>query len=222
MSPKKDRGKSLEQDDFDSLKKIHNEDPILGSREGDSLKKQKPESQAIKRKPDFDVSKYIRFWISVASLLFLLMMALNVIRASYFFIGLNVSESLPGVFYFARPVLPGTVEGRRLLSEIQVGSYIIFDVDHPYSVGSPPFLKKVCGSSGMRVEVRGREVVVGGHALIAKTETRKGLPLTAIERGVIPPGMLFACGSHKDSFDSRYKEIGLIPVARVKAVAYPF
>ena len=102
------------------------------------------------------------------------------------------------------------------------GDLVLFDP--PEAVGSPiPYLKRVLGLPGERVEVDDeRRVFVNGVLSgIAKKFSLNGRPLAAIEPGVIPPGRYYVHAKHKDSHDSRYLEIGLVPIERIRGRAIP-
>jgi len=49
--------------------------------------------------------------------------------------------------------------------------------------------------------------------------TRKGEPLTPVSPSIIPEGFVFVAGNHSKSFDSRYKEFGLVLVEKIKGRA---
>lgn len=73
------------------------------------------------------------------------------------------------------------------------------------------FIKLIGGFAGDQIKVREREVYVADRPIgFAKTHSRKGVQLTITEEQVIPSQKFFAYTPHKDSFDSRYKDIGLI------------
>jgi len=57
----------------------------------------------------------------------------------------------------------------------------------------------------------------------AKTRALDGRPLAALGPGRIPPGRYFLHADHRDSHDSRYAEVGLVPRSRIlgRAVALP-
>ena len=106
----------------------------------------------------------------------------------------------------------------------KIGDRVLFEP--PEALGSPvPYLKTVRGMPGMRMEVEADgTVTVGGVGLgRAKTHALDGRPLAAIAAGTIPPGHYFLHANHRDSHDSRYAEIGLVPRARIlgRAVALP-
>ena len=107
-----------------------------------------------------------------------------------------------------------------ILGDPGIGDVVLFDP--PAGVGADvPYLKTVRGLPGARVEVWADHAVsVDGLVLgIAKTEARDGRPLEAIAPGAVPPGYYFLHGPHRDSHDSRYAEIGLIPRERIRALA---
>ncbi len=106
----------------------------------------------------------------------------------------------------------------------EVGDRVLFEP--PDSVGSRvPYLKTVRGVPGMTVSVDadGTVRLDGVPAGRAKTHALDGRPLAAIAPGVIPPDRFYVHADHVDSHDSRYAEIGLVPVARIlgRAIAMP-
>ena len=83
-----------------------------------------------------------------------------------------------------------------------------------------PFIKHVYGVPGDVVSRRGREYFVNGHDVgYAKLRSQAGDPTTLGPVGVIPADRYFVGTPMKDSFDSRYGEIGWIPRARIVGVA---
>lgn len=84
------------------------------------------------------------------------------------------------------------------------------------------FVKLVAGVPGDVIERRGDVVVVAGAVIgRLKAHARDGRPLSPGPVGVIPPRQYFVYTPHQDSFDSRYGEIGLIPVEAIVGVAEP-
>jgi conjugal transfer pilin signal peptidase TrbI len=82
--------------------------------------------------------------------------------------------------------------------------------------------KIVVGSPGDVVSVSGRVVRVNGVPVgFAKERSLKGEPLDPIEPSVVPPGHLYVMGLHKDSLDSRYTLVGLVPTQNVVGRAFP-
>lgn len=93
--------------------------------------------------------------------------------------------------------------------------------DYPGLKGQPLF-KRVVGLPGDAVTVTDREVFVNGAAVgRAKTHTFDRRPLDPIEATVIPPDFLYVQGTSPDSFDSRYRNSGLVRQADVKAKVRP-
>ena len=73
------------------------------------------------------------------------------------------------------------------------------------------FIKIVGGVGGDELWKVNRNFYINDKLIgTAKTESLKGLPLEMSDAGVIPEHFFFAYTTHKDSYDSRYKEIGLI------------
>ena len=106
----------------------------------------------------------------------------------------------------------------------KIGDRVLFEP--PESVGSPvPYLKTVRGMPGMRIDVDadGTVVLDGVRVGLAKTHALDGRPLAAVAPGTIPEGHYFLHADHRDSHDSRYAEIGLVPRVRIlgRAVALP-
>ena len=104
------------------------------------------------------------------------------------------------------------------------GDRVLFDP--PEAVGSRvPYLKTVRGVPGMVVAVGedGTVYLDGKPVGRAKTHALDGRPLAAIAPGTIPPGHYYLHADHRDSHDSRYAEIGLVPRGRIlgRAVAMP-
>ena len=85
------------------------------------------------------------------------------------------------------------------------------------------FVKKVVGMVGDRVETQGRDVFVNGEKIAtAKEKSMQGVPLAALDYdGLIPANKLFVLGMSKDSYDSRYQDVGLVDEARVVGTAIP-
>lgn len=106
-------------------------------------------------------------------------------------------------------------------TDITVGEYItITEPNKPYS--GEEFVKLVAGVAGDKVVVEGRDIYVGGvYRGRAKEVSLKGRELEVTQGGVIPEGMLYVFAPHKDSYDSRYAEIGFISVNTVTGKARP-
>lgn len=103
-----------------------------------------------------------------------------------------------------------------------VGDYVDFwPPENDYYEGIS-FVKQVVAGPGDTVTCDGRRFLLDGVTIaIAKEVSQVGDPLSLGPCGVVPPGHYFVTTPHKDSFDSRYGEIGYVPLARVRGVARP-
>lgn len=78
------------------------------------------------------------------------------------------------------------------------------------------FFKRVAGMPGDVVTVNDRVVFVNGLAVgIAKRYTLDGHYLDPIAPGVVPPGHVYGQGTHEMSFDSRYRQSGLVSMDQI-------
>ena len=124
----------------------------------------------------------------------------------------NASTSDGAWGYFA---LPLTGAPKR-------GDLVMFDP--PEAAGSPiPYIKRVRGLPGERVEVDAERRIRLNGALMgtAKRRALNGRALEAIKPVVIPQDHYYVHADHADSHDSRYEEIGLIPLERIRGRALP-
>tara|TARA_R110000744_G_scaffold91550_3_gene177575 strand:- start:6538 stop:7047 length:510 start_codon:yes stop_codon:yes gene_type:complete len=136
--------------------------------------------------------------------------ALHYCRERWAF-GLNMTQSLPHwAFVVDHHVMP--LRGEMAMFEVP---------DNPY-YQDRPFVKIVIGLAGDTVDNRDGEIFVAGQSVgEAKPYARDGRALEAIDDQVIPAGYVFMMGTHRDSYDSRYAEIGLIRVERIVGRAFP-
>lgn len=133
----------------------------------------------------------------------------------------SVSTSSPHYGFFRLPLFLHT-------DKLRKGSWVLFTPEFVETTlklpkATIPFAKQIRGTAGDIITVsKGREVSVGGYSIgHAKTHTQLGREVTPIAEGVIPPGYLFVAGTSPDSRDSRYEEVGLIPISNIDAVLFP-
>ena len=107
------------------------------------------------------------------------------------------------------------------------GDFIVFSFDgeaqgrYPRLHGQP-FFKIVRGLPGDTVAVAGRQVAVNGENVgIAKTHAYDLRPLAPIAPTIIPPGHYYVQGTSPDSFDSRYRDSGLVRAEQVIGIVVP-
>ena len=102
------------------------------------------------------------------------------------------------------------------IGEPAIGDTVLFEP--PASVGArTPYLKTVRGLPGsvLTVDV-GRTVRIDGAPVArAKSRALDGRPLESVAPGAIPDRHYYLHGDHRDSHDSRYAEIGLVPRERI-------
>jgi len=78
------------------------------------------------------------------------------------------------------------------------------------------FFKRIVGLPGDQISVEGRRVLVNGTEVgIAKQYTLDGHRLEPLFPGLIPPGYFYVQGTHAMSFDSRYRESGLVHASQI-------
>lgn len=84
------------------------------------------------------------------------------------------------------------------------------------------FTKKIVGVAGDVVTIDGEHVLVNGikHARL-KEKTKSNKKLTPVVAQTIPQQYFFVVADHKDSFDSRYQEFGLVRENYIEGKVYP-
>jgi conjugal transfer pilin signal peptidase TrbI len=117
----------------------------------------------------------------------------------------NWTESLPYRVVWLEPnVIP------------QRGDLIVYRFDGAelmYAKRGHRFFKRVAGVPGDTIATKNRIVFINGAAVgVVKRYTLDGHRLDPIAPGIVPPGHYYAQGSHEMSFDSRYKQTGLVSV----------
>lgn len=101
------------------------------------------------------------------------------------------------------------------------GDFIVYRFDGEVQYRYPglraqPFFKQIRGVPGDRITVVGRQVFVNGTPVgVAKAAAFDRHRLEPIGETVIPPGWYYVHGPHPDSFDSRYRESGLVRANQV-------
>lgn len=78
------------------------------------------------------------------------------------------------------------------------------------------FVKYIAGTSGDEISIVDNDVCIGSTH-IGKIVAASNLH--PIATGQIPDGYVFMSGTHVYSFDSRYKEFGLIPISQIQGKA---
>jgi conjugal transfer pilin signal peptidase TrbI len=133
---------------------------------------------------------------------------------------INKSESLPEfVFIIKKDELPK-----------QVGQYIVFKPQRNIYWQDETFVKQITGMQGDILSKqpntensKATDIYINDKYLCtAKEKSRAGDALEAISfSGEIMSGYYFVTTPHKDSYDSRYEDIGLIKQEEILGVAIP-
>lgn len=127
-----------------------------------------------------------------------------ILISQFMIIRWNLSYSLPGRMFI----------GTRWDFTPKRGDIVSFD--HP--MFPAPIAKVVVGVAGDFVDILSGHAIVNGsdRGIILDKSPRSGKPLTPIEPGLIPDDYVYVWAPHPESFDSRYADIGLIHLSRIK------
>lgn len=84
-------------------------------------------------------------------------------------------------------------------------------------------IKKIIGIEGDKVHIDKQGNVYVNQQLVGKPHAKAsdGSVLTPIKEGVIPKGYVFLYAPHAKSFDSRYQEVGLVPIRQLNGRLIP-
>lgn len=143
-------------------------------------------------------------------LIFLVPLLFVYITSLFWVLALNHTESLPyKLFLIRKDALP------------EKGQYAVFKAPSNGRYNQP-FIKRVGGTEGDIVARDGRGYYVSGKYIgDAKEFSKAGEPTKLGPVGVIPEGSYFVYTNNKDSYDSRYEEIGWVKSSDILGVAYP-
>lgn len=146
--------------------------------------------------------------------LWLAVMMLPITFAKFFFIGINISESLPDHVFITKKGDTSLVKNHYVQFAWHGGG--------PYEAGVG-FVKIIKGVPGDTVTMDEKRnfFVNGEYVGTAKSKSKSGEELKAGFTGVIPPHHFYAFAPNKDSLDSRYALTGLISDKEIIGRAYP-
>jgi conjugal transfer pilin signal peptidase TrbI len=130
---------------------------------------------------------------------------------SNFSLMVNISYSLDNLaFWVKKKQLPS-----------RKGQYVAFIAPNN-KLYDKPFVKIVAGMPGDVIEIKNRILYINGHELcVAKEFSKAGDKLEISKEGIIPAGKYFMYSTNKDSYDSRYSNIGLVDESSIIGVATP-
>jgi conjugal transfer pilin signal peptidase TrbI len=120
---------------------------------------------------------------------------------------LNQSDSLPQKVFLI-------IKNKK----ISRGDYLSFKS----SWFNAPLIKEAIGVAGDKIihDEQG-EIWVARKVGKPLPQTKEGKPLHSITPGMIREGYVFAYAPHPRSFDSRYQEVGLVPIVSMIGRAIP-
>lgn len=132
--------------------------------------------------------------------LFAILLLLGVGASQFITIGFNTTNSLPGhVFVIVKNLPP------------KPGEMHAFKAPKNDFYNKTDFIKYVIGKPGDYIDKKGQSFFLNGKYIgDAKIRSNTGVKLQASESGIIPNDYYFVWTEHKDSFDSRYAQIGWI------------
>lgn len=115
-------------------------------------------------------------------------------------LGINQTPSLPYKVFL-------TIKG----FPYQKGDLVSIKGHRAHYTGNLSYVKRVEGIGGDQIT----------PLVDLKRETREGKPLTPLTVSAVPEGYVFVRGDHKDSFDSRYEEFGLVLQEHIVGRTFP-
>lgn len=125
-------------------------------------------------------------------------------------IGIRTTESVPGYVFLI-------IKNRMPMRD----DYVAFMPPPNKFYKNIRFIKYLGGMPGDKVTQEGRHFFINGKYIgYAKETAMSGDSLEVSGSGVIPEKKYFVRGTHPDSFDSRYKDIGLIDEKNILGTAY--
>jgi len=146
-------------------------------------------------------------WLALTVALIAFLKLLSLALSPWIRLGINGTESLPGVLYLVI---------KNEAPVVRDDLVAFYPPPNGYYPARMFFIKKVRGFPGDQVTRQGRAFYVNGiYVATAKSYSRSGMPLQLGPTGVIPDGKYFVWTPHPDSYDSRYEDIGWIPQDRV-------
>lgn len=152
------------------------------------------------------IRRFLR-WLGLTAGIVLFVWLLSQTLLPWYRLGINGTESLPGVLYLVLKTETPAARGDL------VAFYPPRNRFYPQGMF---FIKKAMGMPGDKVTREGRDFHINGdYIATAKTRSRSGQPLQAGPTGVIPAGRYFVWTPHPDSYDSRYEDIGWISKDRI-------
>ena len=130
--------------------------------------------------------------------------------AHSFIIVANTTESLPYRFFVLnKHAIPRTTVPQK-------DRYVLFTHEKT-NISMIKHVKGVPGST-IRLDAH-RNLWVDDFCVgVVRDTTSTGKPLSPIHARIVPEGFVFVYATHERSFDSRYQEMGLVPISAINGV----
>lgn len=143
----------------------------------------------------------------VSTILFGLMLVYGYCAHNFMCVA-NTTESLPHRFFVLKRCMPSHLNAPRK------GLYVYFT----HEKTNIPMIKQVKGVPGSRIHLDATQRMwVDDFCIgIVQETTSTGEFLSALKEKIVPKGFVFVYATHERSFDSRYQEMGLVPVSAIK------
>jgi hypothetical protein len=121
---------------------------------------------------------------------------------------ISETDSLPQHYFLHFPNLKPKVQQYTVLSNAWYEGKII---------------KKITGIAGDKLWFNEKNELFINQLRVGKPfkVTPDGRALTAIQAQIIPKGYVFLSSEHPKSFDSRYQELGLVPLSQLEGLVIP-
>lgn len=147
----------------------------------------------------------LRHGIKIFALVLIILTATNYAISPWIDFGINSSQSVDGMLFLV------------LKKEKPIkGQLMAFWPPKNRFYRHMWFVKYVKGAEGDVVKKVGNEFYINNEFIgEAKEKSQDGRLLSPSHEGRIPKGFYFVWTPHKDSYDSRYQDIGWIPSSRI-------
>lgn len=149
-----------------------------------------------------------RFLFSIIAVVLFILLVYAI--SPFAILGIRTTESVPGhLFLILKNKMP------------ERDGYVAFTPPPNRYHNKYRFIKFLGGIPGDQVAQESRNFYINGKFIgYAKEKAMNGDFLELSGAGKIPEGKYFVRGTHPDSFDSRYKDIGLIDEKSIIGTAY--
>ena len=125
-----------------------------------------------------------------------------------FILVMNTTKSLPYQFFVLKK------QGCPCAETPQKDTYVLFT----HAKTQISMIKQVKGVPGSVIRLDAfKKLWVDDFCVgVVRETTSTGKPLSPINERLVPPGSVFVYATHERSFDSRYQEMGLVPISAIQ------